>query len=288
MARVDKRASIKEAINKAYNDNNSLARAKGNIDTTSLAYKTTLSQFEQAVARQHLAKPFENSAFAYYKQLLRSAPDHYLDVQRNQLLNAIQSHFQQYSERFYDELGYSEEELEQIKIELEAGMQLTAKKVLVRNSFYSKKLFIDACLITYKGQHGYSTKLLRSQLQSAADSLEKAVKLTPHDPKLYRKLSDCYLDMNPQKAIEFLKVYTGLLPKDGSAYNALGIGYYSTNEFNSAVIAFEKAINLAPEIGKYYYNLGMCYQKMGRQGDADMYFKKSKNIKQSIANDDYQ
>ncbi|RYE01424.1 MAG: tetratricopeptide repeat protein, partial [Sphingobacteriales bacterium] len=280
VARVDK--STKAARSNAVAVTGAAGRpvAKGNIDTLSADFRTLVGRLHEAVARQELVGAPGTSAFGLYGQMQRLAPDDYLENQRLALLSAVQQHYRTYIEGFYREQGYPEDDLQQLQSELAAARDICSRRKALRDGFESQRLFVEACLVTYSAQHGKARTLPASELRRAAALLETALKLTPYDPALYRKLGDCYIEMDPPKAIGYLQQLVGLLPRDGFAWNALGVAHFEAGATDEAIRALQNAIKLSPEIANYYYNLGRCYQKKGMSGEANLYFKKAQSRNQ--------
>ena len=253
--------------------------AKGIVDTSSTEFRNLAAQLDEAIARRELSGP-ATSAFGVYKQLLRLAPEDYLDAYRLRLLQAVQAHYRAYLDGFYQEKGFPEEELQTLRAELEAARNSCARRKALRDGFESQRLFIEACLVTYSAQHGGARNLPASELQRAATLLENALKLTPYEPSLYRKLGDCYIEMNPAKAIAALGHLTALLPRDGAAWNSLGVAHFELGQYDEAIRALQTAVRLSPDASNFYYNLGRCYQKKGLNGEANLYFKKAQTRNQ--------
>jgi tetratricopeptide (TPR) repeat protein len=257
--------------------------AKGNMDTSNPAYKRLIDNFAEALTRNNLVEPPQSSALYYYNQLeLYKNAD--VDAIRNKLLAALQNDFSAYSENYYNEKSLPKEDLIALKKEMEVAMKLVEKKPALFNQFYSKKLFLDACLVTFAVQHGFEEGLRRSEIQQAADSLEKAITLTPFEPLLYRKLGECYSPIDKLKGVMYIQKYIDLVPKDGNAWNLLGITYFYSSEYSNAIKAFQSAIKLDPQVGKYYYNMGMAYQKSGDARTANFYFQKAQRVNQPRQN----
>ncbi|RYY65653.1 MAG: tetratricopeptide repeat protein [Chitinophagaceae bacterium] len=280
VARVDKAPKPARAVSVAAGGHTGSGTAKGVVDTLSSEFQAVASQLGEAINRQELTGPSARSAFGLYRQLLRLAPENYLDTYRLRLLQAVQGHYRRYLDGFYNEQGYPEEDLQTLRTELATARDLCSRRKALHDGFESQRLFIEACLVTYTAQHGGSRSLPASELQRAATLLEGALKLTPWEPSLYRKLGDCYIEMNPAKAIAALDRLVALLPRDGAAYNALGVAHFGLGQYDEAIRALQTATRLSPDASNYYYNLGRCYEKKGLQGEANLYFKKAQTRNQ--------
>ncbi|RYZ19129.1 MAG: tetratricopeptide repeat protein [Chitinophagaceae bacterium] len=280
VARVEKGAKPSRAHLVAAAPRGGAPVTKGAVDTSSSEFRALTVQFGEAIDRRELTAPAAASAFGLYRQLLRLAPEDYLEGYRLRLLAAVQSHYRTYLDGFYKEQGFPEEELQMLRTELEAARNSCSRRKALRDQFESERLFIEACLVTYAAQHGGAQQLPASELQRAATLLDSALKLTPWEPSLYRKLGDCYIEMSPAKAIAALDRLVALLPRDGAAYNALGVAHFGLGQYDEAIRALQTATRLSPDASNYYYNLGRCYEKKGLQGEANLYFKKAQTRNQ--------
>jgi protein O-mannosyl-transferase len=254
--------------------------AKGKIDTSSNDFRQLTYTFANQLERGTIAEPVEDCAFTTYRRLLRFAPESYFHNQFIKLLQVVSANYYAYATKFYSEIGYPIEELRQLNGQVQAAMKLTSKMPILFNQYYSERLFIEASLITYSAQHTISKDISRNRMQIAIDSLLKAVSLTQHEPSLYKKLGDCYLLFEPEKAIKVLQYYIELLPNDAMGYNTIGVALYKQSKFKEAIPYFEDAIRLENKNGKFYYNIGMCYQSLGLREEANKYFRQSERSSQ--------
>lgn len=75
------------------------------------------------------------------------------------------------------------------------------------------------------------------------------------------------------EAIGQLETACEIDPSDYRAFNYLGIAYAQKKLFNRAIGAFNKAIQLRPNIPSIHYNLGLAY-------DADGLPEKAREIRE--------
>ena len=67
-------------------------------------------------------------------------------------------------------------------------------------------------------------------------------------------------------------------PQDEGAWRLLGGALASTGNYERAVPAFERAINLAPDNARNYYNAALAYQATQRAADAQAAAAKSVSL----------
>jgi tetratricopeptide (TPR) repeat protein len=64
-------------------------------------------------------------------------------------------------------------------------------------------------------------------------------------------------------------------PRNAIDWNDLGNLYVSSKEFDKAIDAYKKAIEMNPDYGQPYGNLGFIYHRLGKNDDAILLYKKS-------------
>ena len=64
-------------------------------------------------------------------------------------------------------------------------------------------------------------------------------------------------------------------PKRPTVYdlNALGVSFYQSRAYALAIVQFEEALRLAPELPSLHFNLGGAYYGTGRVADAERAFR---------------
>jgi tetratricopeptide (TPR) repeat protein len=142
--------------------------------------------------------------------------------------------------------------------------------------------------INPKFHHAYYAKGMICQELGMADSAIAAynnvLKLQPTHINTQSALGTVYGKMKGDfdNAIKYLTVAVKYNPKDGSAYENLGIAYAMKKDFNSSLKAFEQALKLKPESAQSYLNIAITYQNMGNKQKADEFFEKAFKIDPSL------
>ncbi|MEA2027480.1 MAG: tetratricopeptide repeat protein [Campylobacterota bacterium] len=67
-------------------------------------------------------------------------------------------------------------------------------------------------------------------------------------------------------------------PKKDEAYYNIGIAYYSLKEYNKAIIAYTKAIEINPKDDEAYYNMGSAYYNLKEYNKAIIAYTKAIEI----------
>jgi tetratricopeptide (TPR) repeat protein len=221
---------------------------------------------------------FTDCAFSILGSMQKLAPGSYLNSYKTSFLTSVSNNFRNYADKFYDEIGYPLDELIDLKAQVQASMKLCKNQPILYNTYYSKRLFLEACIATHSAQSSFDRRVDGAHLNTAKDSLEKAIGLTPFEPLLYKKLGECHSALKSPKAIDVFQKYIQLLPNDAASYNSLGIAFYKNKEYQKAVEQLSVAIKLSPQNAKYLYNLAMGYQALGQDQQAKFYFKKSQSV----------
>jgi tetratricopeptide (TPR) repeat protein len=110
--------------------------------------------------------------------------------------------------------------------------------------------------------------LRQKKFDTAADELEKATELNPHDPWIwYYRAVEKYqkAQANRQEMqglanlMQDVRAVTDWYPELADAYNMLGVARVEGGGINSALEAQRQAIALAPRNLEYQFNLGQIY-----------------------------
>jgi tetratricopeptide (TPR) repeat protein len=64
-------------------------------------------------------------------------------------------------------------------------------------------------------------------------------------------------------------------PQNSIDWNDLGNSYASSKQFDNAIEAYKKAIEMNPKYGQPYSNLGFIYYRLGKNDVAILLYKKS-------------
>ena len=128
-----------------------------------------------------------------------------------------------------------------------------------------------------------------SYLQSAQRTLEKAKEASPNRIEIYYSLGSIksYYLKDKRGAIKMFKKGLEINPEYSYSYWNLGITYYENNDFENAIIFFEKAIE---KKYPYYRNLNaimivsQTYEKLNRYDQLIAFLKKSIKLSPQNAN----
>jgi DNA-binding NtrC family response regulator/tetratricopeptide (TPR) repeat protein len=129
--------------------------------------------------------------------------------------------------------------------------------------FYPQQSLFTADIYFYLG-------LARSRgavLKEAVVDLQESIRLNPYLVASYQALGDCYLGMNDfEKAIgAYLRVIelTPSVLDTLSTRNNLGIAFYKSSQIQKAIEQFNEIIRREPGNANAIYNLGLIYAKHG-------------------------
>lgn len=112
-------------------------------------------------------------------------------------------------------------------------------------------------------------------LSSAISFLEKGASLNPEAYEIYKIIGDIYNNLkNLEKAINYYTMYVETCPINQNhplVYNIIGHLYETLGQYHNIdkqIDAFEKAIELMPNLKSAYKNLTVVYPRAGRDSDA--------------------
>lgn len=101
------------------------------------------------------------------------------------------------------------------------------------------------------------------------------VKKSPHKGRPYVNLGMVYIETGQyDKALEATQKGIDLDPKFGGAYYNLSIIYQKMGDLNQAIAMAKKTVEVDPDIGLAYYSLGGIYFENGRYEESEEAYKK--------------
>ena len=115
----------------------------------------------------------------------------------------------------------------------------------------------------------------------ACEAFKQAARIDPGREEVYDALGSLYLGelAKTPEAIEAFQTVIQLAPNHARAHQMLGIAYFRQNEYQNAINALRRAIELEPTAldNNYhpYYDLGIVYLKQNRFDDAIALFKQA-------------
>ncbi|MCX7919707.1 MAG: sigma 54-interacting transcriptional regulator [bacterium] len=129
--------------------------------------------------------------------------------------------------------------------------------------FYPQKSLFIADIYFYLGV----ARSKSANPKSAITDLQEAIRLNPYLVSAYQVLGDCYLGQNEfEKAIgAYLRVIelTPSVLDTLATRNNLGIAYYRSGQIQKAIEQFNEIIRREPGNANAIYNLGLIYAKHG-------------------------
>jgi ribosomal protein S12 methylthiotransferase accessory factor len=141
--------------------------------------------------------------------------------------------------------------------------KLAAMEQLLPDAYY---------LAFYRGRNLYNN----GQFESALLAFDRALSLSPEPedlPYIYSYKGHCLKDLGAyDAAIESLEQGRACDDERPDLHNMLGVCYYKKNDYNQAIIHFQRAVELNPASAMDYANLGVNYRKIGKSDEAVHFF----------------
>ncbi len=115
----------------------------------------------------------------------------------------------------------------------------------------------------------------------AEADFKRALKLEPNQPDVLNYLAYSWLMMNKNvpMARTYLELALAARPDDAHIIDSVGWAQYLSGDFASAVVSFEKAVELMPDDPTVNDHLGDAYWRVGRQTEAQFQWKRALNFK---------
>jgi len=109
----------------------------------------------------------------------------------------------------------------------------------------------------------------------AADSYRRVIELDPNNPYAYNNLGAVLVQSGKfREAIEPLQKSLQF-SADGQAYSNLGIAYFYLKDYDKAISAYEKAVQLVPTSDMFVGNLAEAYDLVGQKDRARATFEQA-------------
>lgn len=115
---------------------------------------------------------------------------------------------------------------------------------------------------------------VQGRLDEATQTFRKAVQLSPNDPAIRKELAGAYAARGEQDGA-FCELMAALLidPRDAQAHAAIGQLYLDAGRHADAVVAFRRALNLAPARFEVRYALATALTRDGNTAEAAKEFE---------------
>jgi serine/threonine protein kinase/tetratricopeptide (TPR) repeat protein len=109
----------------------------------------------------------------------------------------------------------------------------------------------------------------------AAESYRRVIELDPNNPYAYNNLGAVLVASGKfQEALEPLQKSLQF-SADGQAYSNLGIAYFYLKDYDKAITAYEKAVQLVPTSDMFVGNLAEAYDLVGQKDRAQATFEQA-------------
>jgi arylsulfatase A-like enzyme/Flp pilus assembly protein TadD len=126
----------------------------------------------------------------------------------------------------------------------------------------------------------------KGRFDRAQEAYERALAIDGDYPIVLNNLGALYLSMflkdrgpsSLQKAEESFRRAVELDPKYASAWNGLGAARYQSRDYEGAVAAWARAVELKPDFDMPLYNLGTTLLGLGRKSEALAWFTRYKEV----------
>ncbi|MBR8826989.1 MAG: tetratricopeptide repeat protein [Gomphosphaeria aponina SAG 52.96 = DSM 107014] len=171
-----------------------------------------------------------------------------------------------------------------IKVYIELGDALRQRGLWEEAiKYYLEAIKIKQHPAAYLGL-GYAQKM-QGNLEPAINCYEEAIKLNPHEPNLYIKLADVYLEKGEvEKAIANYEKALSLNYQAFWLYLKLGDIYKKLGDLEKATANYEKARENSPNEIWLYLKLARIYQQQGLIGKEEAFTKYKEAIELSNEN----
>jgi Flp pilus assembly protein TadD len=116
--------------------------------------------------------------------------------------------------------------------------------------------------------------------QTAKATYQKALEIRSDDPYAANSLAYLLLEHNGDVTVALSLAQTAQkgLPKLPNAADTLGWAYYHNRAYSAAVPLFENAVKAAPNNQTYLYHLGLTYQALNDSNRAKIELQKAINL----------
>jgi len=114
-----------------------------------------------------------------------------------------------------------------------------------------------------------------AEYEKAAESYRRVIELDPNNPYAYNNLGAVLVQSGKfQEAVEPLQKSLQF-SADGQAYSNLGIAYFYLRQYDKALPAYEKAVQLVPTSDMFVGNLAEAYSLVGQKDRAQTTFEQA-------------
>ncbi|MCJ7449873.1 MAG: tetratricopeptide repeat protein [Bacteroidales bacterium] len=147
------------------------------------------------------------------------------------------------------------------KSDYNSAIELFTKSINIDTNFVSPMLMLS---------YAYGDIGKSEQSRTYAYKAYNRINIVPHDIQLLIKEVKAAIDKKPEEQIEYMKQYSEINPYSNEGFYTIGWAYYLMDQWQNAIDAFEKGIELNKQIGGklklwiwYYIYLGNAYHEIG-------------------------
>jgi len=147
------------------------------------------------------------------------------------------------------------------KSDYNSAIELYIKSINIDTNFVSPMLMLS---------YAYGDIGKSDQSRTYAYKAYNRINIVPHDIQLLIKEVKAAIDKKPEEQIEYMKQYLEINPYSNEGFYTIGWAYYNMDQWQNAIDAFEKGIELNKQIGgKFklwiwsYILLGNAYHEIG-------------------------
>jgi tetratricopeptide (TPR) repeat protein len=152
------------------------------------------------------------------------------------------------------------------------------KKTIEAVIAYEKAVSAQPDSITFRYALG-SLYWKQIRYDEATKEFLEILRREPNEPRASFNLGDIYLtNGDAAKALPYLEISAKTFPDEFDTRFALGRAYSALKKYPQAILEFEEAVRLRPEIPEGFYQLGLALQKNGRREEAKIAFNKTQKL----------
>jgi tetratricopeptide (TPR) repeat protein len=122
--------------------------------------------------------------------------------------------------------------------------------------------------------------LEKGEYEKVADLLHKAEAINPNLPGVHRRYAEALMNMGKlDEALAMIQKEVRIAPDAGSSYILLGKIRLQREEYEEAVAAYSRAIELSKLDSRAYYGLATAYERLGKDDEAAKYMDAFKTLR---------
>ena len=132
--------------------------------------------------------------------------------------------------------------------------------------------------------NNFNNLLSKKDYKEALAELDLLTQKYPNDPNLFLYGGNCYVEMGHfNQAILCYEEAIKLNPDLVDAHNNMGISLKEIGEIEKAVISFKKALKIKPDYAMVHNNLGICLYDLSQSKEAQLCYIRAIKLKPDYA-----